>query len=143
MRSSSKPVSMLLALLLAACDSPATTLLEEAARNTAEQWLAKGDGGDHAGAWEMTTPDFRVQIRKEDWEARQETFYRQLGKPARRELIAAKYSASVPGVPEGEYVLIQYRRPIREGGPALETLTMRRAGDEWQTAGYWVVFAGD
>jgi len=143
MHSSSKPVSMLLALLLAACDSPTTTLREQAARNTAEKWLAKADGGDHAGTWDMTTPEFRVQIRKEDWKARQETFYQQLGRPTRRELIAAKYTTSVPGVPEGEYVLIQYRRPVSAGGPVLETITMRRAGDQWQTAGYWILLAGD
>jgi hypothetical protein len=143
MRSSSKPVSMLLALLLAACDSPTTTLLEQAARNTAEHWLAKADAGDHAGTWDMTTPEFRVQVRKEDWKARQESAYQQLGKPARRELIAAKYTASVPGVPAGEYVLIQYRRSVSAREPVLETLTMRRAGDEWQMAGYWILWTED
>ena len=143
MHSSSKSVSILLALLLVACDSAETTLHEEAARNTAEQWLAKADAGDHAGNWAMTTPEFQVQIRKEDWVARQETFYQQLGRPTRRELLAAKYTASVPGTPEGEYVLIQYRRDARAGGPVLETLTMKRSGEKWQTAGYWVLLAGN
>lgn len=141
MRSSSKSVSILLALLLTACDSAATTLHEEAARNTAEQWLAKADADDHAGSWAMTTPEFQVQIRQQDWESRQESLYQQLGKPTRRELLAAKYTASLPGAPEGEHVLIQYHRYARAGAPVLETLTMRRSGEEWQTAGYWVSLA--
>jgi hypothetical protein len=138
MRSSSKPVSMLLALVLAACDSPTTTLHEEVARNAAEQWLATSDGGDHAGAWETAAPLFRGGMRKEVWEANQKAFYDQLGTPDRRDLIAAKYTASVPGAPEGEYVLIQYRRPVRAGGPVVETLTMKRFGEEWRTAAYYI-----
>ncbi len=138
MRSSPKPVSMLLALLLAACDSPTTTLYEEAARNAAEQWLTRTDGGDHAGAWDAAAPLFRAGIRKEVWEGTQKALLEQLGRPDRRELIAAKYTASVPGSPEGEFVLIQYRRPVRAGGPVMETLTMERFGEEWRTSGYYI-----
>ena len=136
MRSLSSVASVLLTLVLAGCDSAATTRLEEAARVAAERWLAQADGGDHAGAWEVAAPVFKVSIRKKDWEDRAATFYRQLGKPDRRELVAAKHTTSVPGLGRGEYVVIQYRRPVRSARPVLETLVMQRAGEEWRAAMY-------
>jgi hypothetical protein len=136
MRSFSRPASVLLTLVLAGCDSPATTRLEETARAAAEQWLARADGGDHAGTWEVSAPVLKVSIRKEDWEDRAATFYRQLGKPDRRELVAAKYTTSVPGLGRGDYVVIQYRRPVWSVSTVLETLVMQRAGEEWRPAMY-------
>jgi hypothetical protein len=131
--------TLLPALLLAACDSPATTRLEQAAGAAAEQWLARTDDGDHAGAWEMGAVEFRGSIRKEVWEAAQTNSYRQLGKPDRRELIAAKHTTSTlalgPGFMQGDYVLIQYRRPFHSG-TVLETLVMKRNGDDWRPAQY-------
>src|SRR5688572_4155888 len=137
MRFVSMIAALLLAPLLAACDSPETTRLEQAAGAAAEQWLARSDGGDHAGAWEMGTPELRAAVRKEVWEATQTTLYRQLGRPDHRELIAAKHTTSTlgPGFGQGEYVLIQYRRPFHSG-TVLETLAMKRNRDEWRPAQY-------
>ena len=85
----------------------------------------------------MTTPVFRVSIRKEEWEATQTTLYRQLGVPKSRELIAAKYTNTpTRGLGEGEFVLIQYRRPVEWATPVLETLTMKRVGEQWKPTGY-------
>jgi hypothetical protein len=139
MRFASLTAAPLLALLLAACNSPATTRLEQAASAAAEQWLARNDAGDYAGTWDMGSIEFRGSIRKEVWEAAQTNSYRQLGKPDRRELIAAKYTTSTlalgPGFMQGDYVLIQYRRPFHSG-TVLETLVMKRNGDDWRPAQY-------
>jgi hypothetical protein len=137
MRLASIPATLLPALLLAACDSPATTRYEQAAVAAAEQWLARSDNGDHIGAWEMGEPELRASVRLEAWEATQTTLYRQLGRPDRRELIAAKYTTSTlgPGFMKGDYVLIQYRRPFHSG-TVLETLAMKRVRDEWRPALY-------
>ena len=63
-------------------------------------------------------------------------FYRQLGVPDRRALIAVKHTTSVPGLDRGDYVVIQYRRPIRCWNTVLETLVMQRAGEGWRIAVY-------
>jgi hypothetical protein len=136
MRSLSRVAPVLLTLVLAGCDSPATTRLEDAARAAAEQGLARADGGDHAGTWEVAAPVFKVSIRKKDWEDRAATFYRQLGKPDRRKLVAVKHTTSVPGLERGDYVVIQYRRPVWSVRTVLETLVMQRAGEQWRPAMY-------
>jgi hypothetical protein len=136
MRSLSRLASVALTLVLVGCDSAATTHLEEAARAAAEQWLERSDAGDHAGTWDVGAPVFKVTIRKEQWEARQTTSYRQLGVPDRRELIAVKHTTSVPGLDRGDYVVIQYRRPVWSVKTVVETLVMQRAGEGWRIAIY-------
>ena len=87
----------------------------------------------------MGAPQFRVSIRKEVWETTQTTLYRQYGRPDHRELIAAKHTTSTlalgPGFTQGDYVLIQYRRPFHSG-TVLETLVMKRERDDWRPARY-------
>ena len=136
MRSLSRPASVLLTFVLVSCDSPATTRHEEAARAAAEQWLERGDAGDHAGTWEMGVPSFKIRIRKELWETAEATSYRQLGVPHRRELIAVKHTTSVPGLDQGDYVVIQYRRPIWSVKTVVETLVMQRTAVGWRIATY-------
>jgi hypothetical protein len=66
----------LLALALVACDSRATTRQEEAALAAAKRWFALTDGGDHGGAWDLGSPEFKVAIRRDVWDAAQATLYR-------------------------------------------------------------------
>jgi len=130
------PGPVLFALALAACDSPATTRHEEAARDAAEQWLVQSDAGDHGDAWDAGTPEFKVGTRKEDWETRQAILYQQLGMPDHRDLVAAKFTTSVPGFERADYVLIQYRRPMHSGRTLRETLVMKRSANGWRIASY-------
>ena len=130
---------LLTLLLLGACDSPTTARDEEAGRAAAELWLARSDGGDHGGAWDTSTTAFRFAVSKEEWETKQTRLYRMLGAPDHRELIAAKYSPSVPGGEPGEYVVVQYRRRINAGNNILETIWMKRSPDGWRTAGYYLM----
>jgi hypothetical protein len=136
MRCTLLPFPILLTLTLAACDSTATTRHEVAARAAAEQWLARSDAGDHAGAWVVGTPEFKVTRRKDSWEVGQARNYQMFGAPDRRELIAAKFTTTVPGWERADYVLIQYHRPMHSNRTLRETLVMKRTPNGWQIASY-------
>jgi hypothetical protein len=131
-----KAATVVLALLLAACDSAATTRHEETALAAADQWLAQNDGGDYAGAYDVAAPNFKVAIQKEVWESRQAALYRQLGTPDRRELIAVKYTSSLPGVGQGDHVAVQYLRNVAWASPVFEILVMQGGPEVWRTATY-------
>jgi hypothetical protein len=127
---------ILLTLLLAACDSPATTRDEQAALAAAERWLTLSDSGDHEAAWNASSNLLRMSISKENWDTNQTRFYRMFGVPDHRDFIAAKFTPSVPGGEPGDHVVIEYRRRINAGNTILEVLVMKRTPDGWKTAGY-------
>jgi hypothetical protein len=126
----------MLLVALAACDSRATTGAEEAALVAAEQWLAQSDAGDHGGAWDLGEPEFKVTRRKDLWEVSQARSYQMFGAPDHRDLIAAKFTTTVPGFERAQYVLIQYHRPMHSGRTLLETLVMKRGANGWRIAAY-------
>jgi hypothetical protein len=134
----SSGAAIALTLLLAACGpSPVEVEKALAAEARARDWLAQIDAGDYGGSWDTAARLFQGRITREEWEARVWRVHPGLGRPSGRELVAAKYSATVPWEPPGEHVFVQYR--INYGGrPSVESLTMRLDAEEWKTLSYTV-----
>lgn len=132
----SRKTAIALTLFLAACGpSPAELQHAQAAEARAREWLAQIDAGDYGGSWDTAARLFQARITREEWEARVWRVHPGLGKPTGRELVAAKYSATVPWEPPGEHVFVQYR--INYGGRAtVESLTMRLDAEQWKTLSY-------
>ena len=46
---------------------------------------------------------------------------------------------SMPGAPDGEYVVIQYSTNFQNKKSAIETVTpMKNKGGEWRVSGYYI-----
>src|SRR5690606_8793557 len=129
---SRKAVPMLMVLLLVGCGaSPAAAQHEEAAEQAARQWLALVDDGAYAQSWDEAAALFRAAMPRAGWESSLTNIFSQLGRPEARELIAAKYTTSLPNAQQGEYVVIQYSAMFN-GAEMVETVTMMRDGDAWR-----------
>ena len=62
-----------------------------------------------------------------------------LGKLVSRDLKSARYAASLPGAPDGEYVVIQFATSFENKKSAIETITpMRGADGKWRVSGYYI-----
>ena len=62
-----------------------------------------------------------------------------LGKPGERKAISATYMTSLPGAPDGEYVIIQFKTPYEKKKDAVETVTpMKDTDGKWRVSGYYV-----
>jgi hypothetical protein len=109
----------------------------QAAEARAREWLALIDAGDYGASWETAARLFQAGITKDEWEIRAWRVQPSLGRPRDRELVAAKYTAALPGAAPGEHVLVQYRSEIG-GRRAVETLTMRLDAEQWKTVGYLI-----
>jgi len=56
-----------------------------------------------------------------------------------RKLTNAKYSKSLPGAPDGEYVVVQYQTSFEHKKEAVETVTSALGKDgSWRLAGYFI-----
>ena len=62
-----------------------------------------------------------------------------MGKVILRKLDSQKYMTSLPGAPDGEYVVIQYKTKFENKKSAVETITPMLDNDgKWRVSGYYI-----
>jgi Protein of unknown function (DUF4019) len=111
----------------------------EAAKKGAESWLAIVDKGDYAASYDEAASIFRLAVIKEDWLQKVRAARGPLGKVISRKLKGAQYKTSLPGAPDGEYVIIQYDTLFDNKRSAVETITPTLDKDaQWRVSGYFI-----
>ena len=62
-----------------------------------------------------------------------------LGKVISRELTNQTYKTSLPGAPDGEYVVMEFTTAFTNKKSAIETITpMLDEDGQWRVAGYYI-----
>jgi len=111
----------------------------EAAKKDAESWLAVVDKGDYAASYDEAASIFKLAITKEDWLQKVRAARGPLGKVISRKLKRTQYETSLPGAPDGEYVVIQYDTSFENKRSAVETITPTLDKDgQWRVSGYFI-----
>ena len=112
---------------------------EKQARQAAVEWLAMVDAGDYAGSWDAAAGYFRAAITKDKWQQALTAVRAPLGKLVSREFTSAQYTASLPGAPDGEYVVIQFATAFENKAASVETVTpMMDKDGKWRVSGYYI-----
>ena len=112
---------------------------EKAAVSMAEKWLAAVDGGQFAGSWQEAATYFRNAVSKEQWEQSLQAVRKPLGKLKSRQVLSKSYKTSMPGAPDGEYVVIQFKTSFENKALAVETVTpMMDKDGKWRVSGYFI-----
>ena len=125
-----------LTLLPTPSQSADSAQLAEAAANV---WLAKLDQGHYEDTWKDAAKMFRDRVGKEDWKKSAETARGPLGKVSSRKLKGTQAMTSLPGAPDGEYVVIQYQTSFEKKKDAVETVTpMKDPDGKWRVSGYFI-----
>ena len=120
--------------LLFAADKP-----EETAQKSAEQWLALVDAGKYAESWKTAAGYFQTAVSQDQWEHSIVTVRKPLGDLVSRQLKSAKYTKSLPGAPDGEYVVLQFDTSFANKKEAVETVTpMLDKDGKWKVSGYYI-----
>ena len=111
----------------------------EAAKKSAESWLAVVDKGDYAASYDEAASIFKLAITKEDWLQKVRAARSPLGKMISRKLKRMQYETTLPGAPDGEYVVIQYDTSFENKRSAVETITPTLDKDgQWRVSGYFI-----
>jgi hypothetical protein len=109
------------------------------AEAAALKWLALTDAGDYAVSWDAAATLFQGAISKANWSAALANARKPLGSLISRKVKSAKYTRSLPGVPDGEYVVIQYEAHFEHKDGAIETITPLLEKDgSWRVSGYFI-----
>jgi hypothetical protein len=115
-----------------------TTMIGDASA-AADAWLEHIDAGDHAASWRETSSLFRQMVTQEQWAEAHGNVTAVLGHAQERELRDTEHRTSVPGAPDGDYVLLTYDSRFERKQEAVETVvTMRDTDGEWRVGGYFV-----
>lgn len=112
---------------------------EKAAVAAAEQWLALIDAGHYAQSWKEAAEYFKNAVPEDKWEQTLKTVRYPLGKLRSREVKGALYRTSLPGAPDGEYVIVQFQTSLENKKSAIETVTpMLEKERGWRVSGYFI-----
>jgi len=110
------------------------------AESEARTWVELVDAGRYQEAWHRTAEAFKVSTRgRRQWIETMESARPRLGKTLSRELHRRRYTNALPSLPEGHYILVEYRTAFEEKKAALERVsTMREADGAWRVSAYMI-----
>jgi hypothetical protein len=132
------PIVMLAAALSAPLVYAQEAAAVEQAKEAATRWLAAADQGNGAATWDQAAAPFQAAVSKAAWSDALAKAREPFGAMKSRELSAANFTRSLPGAPEGEYVVLRYTTRFEKGSAAELVTPMRDKDGTWKVSGYYV-----
>ena len=112
---------------------------EKQAVGAAEAWLALVDQGKYGESWETAAEYLKNAVSKEDFIKSPTAVRKPLGKMKSRKVKSKEYRTSLPGAPDGQYVVIQFKTSLENKKSAIETVTpMLDKDKKWRVSGYYI-----
>lgn len=112
---------------------------EQLAQQSSDAWLALVDSGKYADSWQEAASIFKMHVTQDQWTKMVGPVREPLGKVVTRKLKSAQYTKTLPGAPDGEYVVIQYDTSFEHKPAAVETITpMLDKDGKWRVSGYFI-----
>ena len=117
----------------------ADDIAEKKAIEASNTWLKFIDNGQYAKSWETAAEFFKNAVTKKQWNQSLNAVRKPLGKVIKRNVKSKQYTRSLPGAPDGEYVVIQYETSFENKKSAIETVTPVKDKDgKWRVSGYYI-----
>ena len=133
------PGTALLIFLMAFSAIANDTEVIESARGETLAWLSLTDTAQYASSWDSASALFQAAISREDWSQTLSAVRNPLGALRSREVANATFSTTLPGAPDGEYVVFQFSSSFDHKATAVETVTaMKEPDGAWRVAGYFI-----
>jgi hypothetical protein len=136
-----KRLTLLLAMLLVytiqslASDEEAISVAEA----TASSWLNLTDVEDFGTTWTTASSFFKAAVTESEWEQAITAARRPFGQLKSRELESATFYTTLPGAPDGEYVVLIFSSSFDQKESAVETVTvMLDQSESWRVSGYFI-----
>jgi hypothetical protein len=109
-----------------------------AAVGSAEEWLELMDEQKYAESWDAAGQLLQETLGKAQWVQAAELIRKPLGGVTSRKLKSETPKSSIPGGPEGEYLVIRYESSFLARSMAVETVIVQRQAGGWRVASYFV-----
>ncbi|MDB4983565.1 MAG: hypothetical protein JWM82_4317 [Myxococcales bacterium] len=111
---------------------------EVEATKAAQTWLALIDAGKYGESWDAAAKVFQGAITRERWASTLTGVRGPLGKLGTRGVKSAQLRTSLPGAPDGKYVVVQFKSSFAQKKSAIETVTPYFEDGAWKVSGYFI-----
>ena len=126
-------------ILLSIAGSRAQEPDTKAARAAVDAWLSLVDGANYAQSWETAATFFKSAVPSEKWQEAVKSARGRFGAFKSRTLKSATTATTLPGAPDGEYVVFDFDAVYEKKAAAAERVTVFREKDgSWRVVGYFV-----
>jgi hypothetical protein len=112
---------------------------EKNAIAAADLWLKLVDQDQYSRSWETAAEFLKNSVARRDFVKALNTSRKPLGEVQSRQLDSKKFVTSVPGGPDGQYVILQYKTSFAGKKAVVETVTpMLDADKKWRVSVYYI-----
>jgi len=109
------------------------------AQKASDAWLSMVDEAKYFESWQNTSSYFKNAVNENQWKKSLNSIRKPLGEVLSRKAISQNYTKTLPGAPDGEYVVIQYETSFKNKSSAIETVTPSLEKDGiWRVSGYYI-----
>jgi hypothetical protein len=134
-----KTVAILFAVAVMSFPVMAQEQEKRAAEAATQSWLALVDKAEYGASWDQAASLFKSAVTKESWQDAVSKARSSFAGVLSRKLKSAHYTTSLPGAPDGKYVVIQYETSFVNKKSAVETITpMLDKDGKWRVSGYFI-----
>jgi hypothetical protein len=129
----------ILAIAISPLAGVAADSVESQAQAADLRWLAMVDQGKYAQSWEAASDYFQSAMTETDWQRALDHVRTPLGKIVRRKVSTSNYTTSLPGAPDGQYVVTSFSTQFEHKSSAQEKVVAKRGQDgSWRVTGYFI-----
>ena len=109
------------------------------AQAAATKWLGLVDAAKYGPSWDEASTLFKGSVAKAKWEEMVKGVRGPMGAVKSRKLSTADFKRTLPGAPDGEYVVIQFDTQFGSKEAAVETvIPMLEKDGSWRVSGYYI-----
>ena len=126
-------------LPLSDAGAASNTAAVEQATKAADAWLKLLGKGDYQACYQQTSQIVKGHLTEDAFVHQFSAVLKPLGAVVSRKLKSTQYATSLPGAPDGEYVVIEYDSSFANKKSAVETVTpMLDKDGQWRVSGYYI-----
>jgi Protein of unknown function (DUF4019) len=119
--------------------SPSAQSPEDLAEKSTLAWLAMVDSGAYEESWREAASLLRGAISQEDFSKSMVGARQPLGRMVSRKVKSRTYKESLPGAPDGKYVVLEFDTSFENKKTAVETVTpMQEPDGAFRVSGYFI-----
>ncbi|MCL5426392.1 MAG: DUF4019 domain-containing protein [Gammaproteobacteria bacterium] len=109
-----------------------------AAEAAALAWLEAIDSGQYEQAWESSSPLLQRPLSPHMLERTIGAARRDFGPVESRQRVRVSRERSMPGAPDGDYMVFTFQTRFANKARGIETVTPHLQDDAWRVSGYYV-----
>ena len=111
----------------------------QAATKAADTWLSLVDKAKYDESWKVAAGFLRSQVALVEWPKVIKGARTRFGKFISRKLTKTRFTTTIPGAPDGKYVVIEYSSRFDKKKEAVESVApMQEKDGSWKVSGYYI-----